>query len=360
MRLGFFTMPLHPIGKDWRQSLAEDREAFILADELGFVEAYCGEHYTDPEENITSSAMFIATLAHATRTIRLGTGTVNMPNHHPAMTASVLAMLDHLLDGRLIFGISPGALPSDAEVLGNYDNDRSAMFREAIEHVLALWQNDPPYTLHGRFWNSSTERTLIRETGLGTVPKPLQCPHPPIVVTAVSPHSNGVAEAGARGWGPISANFIMPVWVKTHWAKYVEGCGRVGRPAQPANWRVAKTVFVADDDATARAYATDPNSPYRYYYNSLMAKLRRRGALGIFKSDPAMPDSEVTLDMVCDKLVIHGSPRRVADQLLAFQDEVGHFGTLLYAGMDWRDRDLARRSMILLAEQVRPLLGSDV
>jgi alkanesulfonate monooxygenase SsuD/methylene tetrahydromethanopterin reductase-like flavin-dependent oxidoreductase (luciferase family) len=304
--------------------------------------------------------MFIATLAAATKNIRLGTGTVNMPNHHPAMTASVLAMLDHLLDGRLIFGISPGALPSDAEVLGNYDSDRAAMFREAIDHVLALWQSDPPYNLKGRFWNISTERSLIRETGLGTIPKPLQRPHPPIVVTAVSPYSNSVAEAGARGWNPISSNFIMPVWVKTHWDKYVEGCERVGRPAQPVDWRVAKTVCVADDDARARAYATDPNSPYRYYYNSLMAKLKRRGALGIFKCDPAMADSDVTLDAVCDKLVIHGSPRRVADQLLAFQDQVGKFGTLLYAGMDWRDRDLARRSMILLAEKVRPLLGPDL
>src|ERR687891_1402761 len=124
-------MPMHPIGKDWRVSLAEDREAFILADELGFTEAYVGEHATDPEENITSSAMFLATLVDATRRIKLGTGTVNMPNHHPTATAGNLAMLDHLLGGRFIFGISPGALPSDAEAFGNYDMDRPAMFLEA-------------------------------------------------------------------------------------------------------------------------------------------------------------------------------------------------------------------------------------
>src|SRR6478672_3707354 len=95
MKLGFFTMPMHPIGKDWQQSLREDREAFLLADELGYVEGYCGEHATDPEENIISSSMFMASLAYATKKIRLGTGTLNMPNHHPAAVAGEMAMLDH-------------------------------------------------------------------------------------------------------------------------------------------------------------------------------------------------------------------------------------------------------------------------
>lgn len=356
MKLGFFTMPMHPLGKDWRTSLAEDREAFILADELGFTEGYCGEHLTDPEENITSSAMFIATLAAATRNIRLGTGTVNMPNHHPASLAATLAMLDHLLDGRFILGISPGALPSDAEAMGNADANRPAMFLEAVNHLLAIWQGEAPYDLKGEFWNISTARTHMPETGMGVIPKPLQRPHPPIVVTAVAPFSQGIAEAAARGWDPISANFLLPVWVKSHWQKYVEGCTRIGRTPDPADWRVAKTICVAKDDATARRYATDPDSPYRYYYNSLYQKLKRRGALGVFKTRRDQPDDEVTLDGVCEQLVIHGSPGRVADELLKLRETTGDFGTLLYAGMDWKDRDLARNSMILLAEKVRPAL----
>ena len=232
MRLGFFTMPMHPIGKDWRTSLQEDREAFILADELGFAEGLCGEHVTDPEENITSSAMFLASLVDATRTMKLGTGTTNMPNQHPALTAASIAMLDHLLAGRFLFGISPGALPSDAEAIGNIDMDRPAMFLEAINHVLALWTTEPPYNLTGKFWNISTARTHIPETGMGTIPKPFQRPHPPIVVTAVAPFSQGIAEAAARGWDPISANFLYPKWVKSHWTKYLEGCARIERAAK--------------------------------------------------------------------------------------------------------------------------------
>jgi alkanesulfonate monooxygenase SsuD/methylene tetrahydromethanopterin reductase-like flavin-dependent oxidoreductase (luciferase family) len=360
MRLGFFTMPMHPTGKDWQQSLAEDREAFILADELGFTEAYCGEHLTDPEENITSSAMFIASVAHATKHIRLGTGTVNLPNHHPASLAASLAMLDHMLGGRFILGISPGALPSDAEVMGNADANRPAMFLEAINQLLAIWQGEAPYDLKGEFWTISTARTHIAETGMGVIPKPLQRPHPPIVVTAVAPFSQGITEAAARGWDPISANFLMPVWVKSHWQKYVEGCERVGRAPKPHDWRIAKTICVAEDDATARRYATDPDSPYRYYYNSLYKKLKRRGALGVFKTRRDQPDDEVTLDSVCEQLVIHGSPRRVADQILALRERTGAFGTLLYAGMDWKDRALGRNSMVLLAEKVRPMLEAAI
>ena len=97
------------------------------------------------------------------------------------------------------------------------------------------------------------------------MPKPLQRPHPPIVVTAVAPFSKGVTEAAARGWDPISANFLMPQWVRTHWPRYAEGCARTGRGADPANWRVAKSVFVAEDSATARDYATGPDSPYRFW-----------------------------------------------------------------------------------------------
>jgi alkanesulfonate monooxygenase SsuD/methylene tetrahydromethanopterin reductase-like flavin-dependent oxidoreductase (luciferase family) len=257
-------------------------------------------------------------------------------------------------------GISPGGLLSDAEVFGNLDANRNEMFLEAINQVLAIWAGEPPYNIKGKYWTFSTERTMMTDIGQGFLPKPLQRPHPPIVVTAVAPFSKGVTEAAARGWEPISANFLMPAWVKSHWPKYVEGCERAGRPADPTNWRVAKSIFVADDDKTAEAYATAPNSPYRYYYNSLVTKLKKNGRAELFKTSRDMPDEAVTTDMVCNELIIHGSPRKVADQLLAFRDQIGDFGTLLYAGKDWLDRDLGRRSMILLAEKVLPLVNGAI
>jgi alkanesulfonate monooxygenase SsuD/methylene tetrahydromethanopterin reductase-like flavin-dependent oxidoreductase (luciferase family) len=359
MNLGFFTMPIHPLDKDWRQSLREDREAFILADKLGFTIGLCGEHATDRAENITSCAIFLATLADATKNIKLGTGTVNMPNTHPVAVASELAMLDHLLDGRLVFGISPGGLLSDAEAFGNLDADRNAMFLECINQVLKIWEGEPPYNLKGQFWNVAVERQLMPEIGQGFIPKPLQRPHPPIVVTAVAPFSKGVTEAAARGWEPISANFLMPEWVKSHWPKYVEGCERVGRKADPANWSVAKSIFVADDDKTAEAYANDPNGPYWYYYRQLFTKLKR-GRLDLFKTRRDQPDDEVTLEGICKELIIYGSPNKVAEEILKFRERVGDFGTLLYAGKDWRDPTLGKRSMQLLAEKVMPKVNAAI
>jgi len=356
MKLGFFTMPIHPVDKDWQQSLREDREAFVLADELGFVEAYCGEHVTDKAENITSCVTFLAWIASATRKIKLGTGTLNLPNTHPATAAAQIAMLDHMLDGRLLLGISPGGLLSDAELYGNLDANRNEMFLECINTILAIWRGEPPYDIKGKYWSVSTARTMMPEIGQGHLSRPLQRPHPPVVVTAVAPFSQGVTEAAVRGWEPISANFLMPPWVKSHWPKYVEGCARAGRPADSANWRVAKSIFVAEDAVTAKAYATDPNGPYVGYYRSLFTKLKKNGRIGLFKTHKDQPDDEVTLEHVCEKLVIYGTPDKVADELLAFREQVGEFGTLLYAGKDWLDRDLGRRSMILLAEKVLPKL----
>ena len=198
------------------------------------------------------------------------------------------------------------------------------------------------------------------DIGQGKMPKPLQRPHPPIVVTAVAPFSKGVTEAAARGWDPISANFLLNKWVKTHWPKYVEGCERVGRPADPANWRIAKSVFVANDMATAKEYALGPQSPYRYYYSQLLTKMKKHGRSNLFKADQNMSDDEVTLDGVLDDCVIYGTPDKVTDDLLALRDEVGDFGTLLYAGKDWTDVELGRNSMILLAEKTMPAVNAAI
>jgi alkanesulfonate monooxygenase SsuD/methylene tetrahydromethanopterin reductase-like flavin-dependent oxidoreductase (luciferase family) len=86
--------------------------------------------------------------------------------------------------------------------------------------------------------------------------------------------------------------------------------------------------------------------------------LKANGRIELFKIRRDQPDDEVTLESICDRLIIWGTPESVADQLLGFQDEVGKFGTLLYAGKDWKDRELARQSMILMAEKVMPRINA--
>src|SRR6516162_5375213 len=111
MRLGYFAMPFHPADRDWGETLEEDRQAVILADRLGFHDAFIGEHLTDRSENVTNSMLFLATLIHQTSQIKLATGTSNLSHCHPALIAANGAMFDHLSHGRFILGVSPGALP---------------------------------------------------------------------------------------------------------------------------------------------------------------------------------------------------------------------------------------------------------
>ena len=360
MKYSSFMMPLHPPGRNVVQTLQEDREAIILADRLGFSEAYVGEHVTDAAETVTSSMIFLASLAHETKNIKLGTGTINMPNSHPAAIAAQVAMLDNMLQGRFIMGISPGGLMSDAEVFGNFGKDRNAMFVESINTVLKIWESEPPYNIEGQFWNVSVGKTMIPEIGQGFIMKPFQRPHPPIVGTAVAPFSNGVTEMAKRGWGPISANFLMPEWVKTHWPKYVEGREAVGAKADPADWRIAKSIFVADDDATAKRYGHGEGGPHHFYFKQLVRKLAGGGRGNLFKTDQNMPDSALTPEYVTERLVLAGTVNSVVDQILAFREQVGDFGNLVYAMHDWVDPALGKRSMELFATEVMPRVNAAI
>lgn len=360
MELGFFTMPLHPPGRNLAETLKEDYEFAVYADELGYCEGLFGEHITDAAETITSSLIFIAWILRETKNIKLGTGTVNLPNHHPAMVAAEVAMVDHMAEGRFLFGISPGGLISDAEVFGNLDNDRTAMFVEAINQILAIWEGEAPYKLTGDYWNITTEKSLIPGLGQGYISKPYQRPHPPIVITAVAPFSKGVTAAAERGWEPISANFLQPQWVKSHWPKYVEGCENGNRVADTQNWRVAKSIFVADDDKVAERYATEKDGPYHFYYHSLFTKLKRVGRAELFKTDRNQSDDSLNTETIVDQLVIRGTVNSVVDQILAFRDTIGDFGTLLYAGHDWKDKQLAKRSLELMATEVMPRVNEAI
>ena len=363
MRLGYFAMPLHPLGRDWSETLEEDRQAVILADKLGFHDAFIGEHLTDKHENITNSLLFLATLIGDTQQIKLATGTTNLSQQHPALVAANSAMFDHLARGRSILGIRPGALPSDAEVLGILDEDRNAMFAEAIDVILALWEENAPYKLNdpARRFVVTTEQTIDPDLGVGYIARPLQNPRPEIVGTVVAPFSKGVIAMGARDFHPLSANFLLPQWVKSHWPNYVQGKESVGEVASSDDWRIARTIFVSEDPDTARAYAKDdPNSPYRFYYSQMLKKMTKIGRLELFKEHRDEPDSAVTLERILDDLVITGTPEQVAERIVEFRDSVGDFGELVYAGLDWVDAGLAKESMRLMAEEVMPLVNAAI
>src|SRR5262249_22143773 len=115
-----------------------------------------------------------------------------------------------------------------------------------------------------------------------------------------------------------------------------------------------------DDKVAARYGRHDHNSPYGFYYEQMLAKMKRGKRLYVFKQYREQPDEEITHDYVMEHCVIHGSVNKVVDGLLALREEIGDFGEIVYAGMDWVDGELAKRSMRLMAEEVMPRVNAAI
>lgn len=357
MKIGMFMMPLHRPDRAYGDMLAEDAAAIIHADRVGFEEAWVGEHYAAKTEPITSPLIFMATLIDRTERIKLGSGVIGLPHHHPAVVAAHVAMFDHLAKGRFLFGIGAGGLPVDMELFKTLDRqDRMHMTVEAIDMILAIWRGNPPYALKGRYWDISVEKTVNRALGLGPMPKPYQQPHPPIAIPVLNRNAYGAQIAGERGYGLISANFVPAINVETQWQTYCAATDAAGRVADPTLWRVARSILVTDSDAEAADYLARPDNGIRFYYRYLRDQLVPVGQGGIFKVDPAMRDEDITVDYLVDQMVIAGGPTTVTEKLAALRARVGQFGTLLTAFHEWDDPDLWRRSMALLVRQVAPRL----
>ena len=251
----------------------------------------------------------------------------------------------------------------DAEALGILEQDRNKMFAEAIDVILAIWERDPPYDIDfpDNRYKVSTSRTQALEIGVGYMGKPYQKPRPEIVGTVVAPFSPGVVLMGKRDFHPLSANFLLPRHLKSHWSNYAKGKAEAGAKANTADWRVARTIFVADDDKVAKRYGfEDANSPYRFYFEQMRAKMKRGNRLYVFKSHKEQPDEEITLDYVMQHCTTFGSVNKVVDAILKLHEETGDFGELVYAGMDWVDPTLAKRSMQLMTEEVMPRVNAAI
>jgi len=352
-KLGFFIQPVHPPSRAYADVLREDREAVALADRLGYREAFIGEHLVDAAETITSSLAFIASLADACPSITFGTGVLPLANYHPAMAAAQVAMVDHLVQGRFVLGFGPG-VPGDAEALDDLGRDRNRKSQEALEHMCRIWSETPPYRIEGEFYKTVTERSHNPAIGVGIAVRPFQKPHPPIAITSIRPDGRGPHAAGARGWTGISAAYVGKHVVRAHIEGYLEGRRSTGLPADSNGWRVARSLFVADDEATARRYAHREEGAHGFYFNVMQTKLAKSGAQGVMLDTPDQPAAELSIRRCAERLVIAGTPASVAEQILEFRDDVGAFGTLLYTGHDWADPALARRSMELMAKDVWP------
>ncbi len=361
IELGMFMMPVHPPGRDLGKVLEEDRQAVILADRLGFSEAWCGEHFTSTAEPIPSPLMFFASLAHATRQIKFATGVLNLPQMHPAVVAAQVAMLDHLSGGRYLMGIGPGGLGSDFELMGLHDREvRDEMMRESIDTICEIWRQDAPYDIAGKYWPIKIEDFVFDGLGIGQMLKPKQRPHPPILLSVVTPNSASARLAGTRGWWPVSANFVQPRYIASHWDAYAAGVAEAGGVADRSVWRIARSILVTESDGEADDYLADPDTAPHFYFGYFRALYTRRGVLRFLKPDEAMSDEAATVETIARSMITWGSPDTVLEKLVAMHEDLGDFGTLLMVGHDWDRPALWRGSMRRLAEEVMPRFNQHV
>jgi alkanesulfonate monooxygenase SsuD/methylene tetrahydromethanopterin reductase-like flavin-dependent oxidoreductase (luciferase family) len=357
MRLGFFMMPVHPPARSFTETLAEDTEKSLLADQLGFSELWLGEHFSATSEPIPSPMMFMAGLVPQTKNLQFGTGVICLPNHDPVVVAAEVAQFDHMSRGRFMLGVGPGGLVSDFELFRHTDvTVRNRKVVESVRIMQQIWSQDPPYDIDGEFWNVRLKDTVVPELGIGYMPKPYQQGGPPISLSLASPHSSSARTAALNDWGILSANIVPTYSVASHWAIYSKARAEAGKRVSGDQWRVTRNVMVAPTDTEAYDRVFGEHAASRYLFEYVRTVLERVGILVVMKPRPEMSDEEATVEAIIDGCTLYGSPKTILDKLIAFREEVGPFGTLLMTGVDWSGPNQAweQQSMQLLAGEVMP------
>ena len=354
MQFGLFMMPLHPPHRAFADGYDRDVAQLVLADRLGFREAWVGEHLTERWENAPAPDLLLAQALALTKTIKLGTGVTLLALHDPVYLAHRLAMIDHMARGRFQWGIGGGAIPTDLSLFGLDAADPAAVrarSAEVLEVVLKLWEAEGRVTHHGRFFDIETpEFDPVKDRGYYM--KPYQRPHPPIAVAASTPKSDSMKLAGQRGWIPMSSSLLSRTYLADHWKLVEGGAALAGRAADRGQWRIARDVLVAPTRAEARERA-------RVVLGRNYVQHQRPNRVGTIqmtstKLDPSLPDEAVTVDYLMDNLWLVGDPAECAEKIHQLHEESGGFGTLLSITVDSDDAGWDHESLRLLMEDVAP------
>lgn len=357
MQFGLFMMPLHPPHRALADGYDRDVDQLVLADQLGYTEAWLGEHFTERWENAPAPDLLMARALSHTTQIRMGTGVTLLALHNPVELAHRLAMMDHLSRGRFQWGIGSGGIPTDLALFGipvsGPDNvrERSA---EVLDVVLKLWAADGEFSYQGKFFDIEAP-TFNQTIERGLYMKPYQQPHPPIAMAASTPNSASMRMAGERGWMPMTSSLLSRRFLKGHWDLVAEGASNANREPDRHQWRVARDVFVAPTAALARERACATLG--RNY--EVHQRPSRIGSIQIesTKIDPNMTDDEVTVDYLMEHIWIVGDPQECAQKIRDLYDDCGGFGTLLSIAADSDDPEWDHESLTLLHQDVGPLIA---
>jgi limonene 1,2-monooxygenase len=340
LRFGGFLAPHHPIGEHPMLQLRRDLDLAEHLDRLGYDEFWCGEHHSTGWEMIASPEMFLAAAGERTHRIRLGTGVVSLPYHHPFNVAQRIVQLDHMTGGRVIFGSGPGALPSDAHMLGIDPMVQRDRQDEAIGVIRRLLRGSD------RFSHESDWFTL-RDAALQLLP--LQEDMPFAVASMVSP--SGMTLAGKYGTGVLSIGSMSTAGLQalpTQWSFAEDAAAKYGTSVERSDWRIVMSWHIAETREQARAEAKD--GLLRWHNEYTVGTLMRPGAVAFDDADHALTEM-VDADSA---MAIIGTPDDLVVALRRMVDLTGGFGTVIGFINDWANREATFRSWELVARYVIP------
>ena len=340
MKFGIFLGPFHRVGENPTLAIDRDLELVQWLDYLGFDEAWIGEHHSAGWETISSPEIFMAVAADRTRYIKLGTGVISMPYHHPLMVANRMVQLDHMTHGRVMLGVGPGALPGDAYMLGIDPATQRIRMDESLGIVLRLFTETEPITYKSDWFE-------LREAMLQL--RPFTKPHMPIAVAAVQSPS-GVALAGKYGASiltitvPRDPSANMETDLSYLWEVAEESAAEHGQTVCRDDWRLVLPVHLADTRKEAFEEARLGAGRYLREYSE--------NTLGRIASDCPM---EKIIDVMAENgSWIIGTPDDCIEGIKRLGEKSGGFGGFLVQTIDWAPREKMLHSYELMARYVMP------
>jgi len=337
LRFGVFMAPFHQAGRNPTLLLEQDLALIEHLDRLGYHEVWIGEHHSGGWEIIASPEVFIAAAAARTRSIRLGTGVVSLPYHHPLHVADRMVLLDHITRGRVMLGVGPGQLASDAHMLGIDTSRQREMMEESLEAIVALLECGEPVTRESDWFTLRDARLQLRPFT-----------HPRFEICAAATFSpSGPKTAGRFGAGLLSIAATQEQGFDAlgyHWGVMEEVSAAHGTTVDRQAWRLMGPMHLAETVEQAKRDVA---------YGLVQVQGYLKKVLPVPFDESASLDQRVEEGNATGGFIV-GTPDMAIRQIERLWQQSGGFGAYLFMGADWADREATFRSYELFAREVMP------
>ena len=335
LRFGIFLAPFHALNENPTNALDRDFELIEHLDRLGYDEAWIGEHHSGGFEIIASPEVFMAAAFERTKNIRIGTGVVSLPYHHPFMAVDRMIQLDHQSKGRAMFGVGPGALVGDAFRMGIDPSTQRDRMNEALDVILPL--------LRGEIVSKKTDWFEVREAQIQ-----LPCytqPHIEMAVACARSPSGALA-AGKHGLGMLSIGGTSDDAL-THHANNWKICEETAiankKHVDRKNWRVVTLAHIADTREQALENVKFGIEQFARYFREIA-------------TFPIVPDNihNAAEYLMENNMACIGTPDDAINYIEKLQKGTGGFGAYMELAHNWADWQATKRHYELMSRYVAP------